>query len=352
MSGESDQEKLKKLGNNVLGLGWNPHTDTIYVKFNVNLSQKGKGKGFLGPDLTEESLLWVDKRLLTRRKLLSVINGIYDPLGLVTPVTIRLKVAFSNLFKCDPALNWDDPIPSADQEMWYKLIEMLVKSKSIIFPRATRPPNVFGKSKMVCFFDGSGVAYASVIYVRWTLDNGSVVIRPMSCKSRVTPLQRISTSRSELNGALLASRLVLSTLRSLSLADEIPERVWIIGDSECTLASIEKVSADFGKYFGNRIGEVLDNKAKIEQFCPVGLNGEWWFVASKDNVADKATRLDTDCSELCPDSEWQNGPSFLKSPQLNWPVNRDFAEKTEDYIPQAELLKKYRCLIQMVEWEA
>ena len=108
-SGESGQEKLKKIGNNVLGLGWNPHTDTIYVKFNVNLSQKGKDKEFLGPDLTEESLLWVDKRLLTRRKLLSVINGIYDPLGLVTPVTIRLKVDFRNLFKCDPALNWDDP---------------------------------------------------------------------------------------------------------------------------------------------------------------------------------------------------------------------------------------------------
>ena len=129
------------------------------------------------------------------------------------------------------------------------------------------------------------------------------MIRLMSCKSRVTPLQRISTPRSELNGALLASRLVLSTLRSLSPVDEILERVWIIGDSECTLASIEKA------------------------------------------------RLDTDCSELCPDSEWQNGPSFLKSPQLNWPVNRDFAEKKENYIPQAELLKKYRCMIQMVEWE-
>ena len=84
-------------------------------------------------------------------------------------------------------------------------------------------------------------------------------------------------------------------------------------------------------------------------WCPVGLNGEWQFVDSKDNAADKSTRLDTDCSELRPDSEWQNGPSFLKSPQLNWPVNRDFAEKKE--YPQAKLLKKYRCLIQIVEWE-
>ena len=33
-----------------------------------------------------------------------MINGIYDLLGLVTPVT-RLKVAFRNLFRYDPALD-------------------------------------------------------------------------------------------------------------------------------------------------------------------------------------------------------------------------------------------------------
>ena len=55
-------------------------------------------------------------------------------------------------------------LPSADQEIWYKLIEMLVKSKSIPFPTATRPHNVSGKSQMVCFFDGSDVAYASVTF--------------------------------------------------------------------------------------------------------------------------------------------------------------------------------------------
>ena len=156
---------------------------------------------------------------------MSVINGIHDPLGLVTPVTTRVKVAFRNLFKCDPALDWDDPIPSADQEMWYKLIEMLGKSKSILFPRATRPHHVFGKSQMGYFFEGSDVAYASVIYVRWTFDNGSVVIRRMSCKSRVTPLQRISTPRSELNGAVLASLFFFFLYIFLSQVQNIPERI-------------------------------------------------------------------------------------------------------------------------------
>ena len=84
---------------------------------------------------------------------------------------------------------------------------------------------------------------------------------------------------------------MLSTLRTLSPADEIPERVWIIGDSECILASIETTSSAIGEYFGNRISEILDNQAKIQQFCLAGFNGE--SVGSNANVADKATRFDT-----------------------------------------------------------
>ena len=348
-SGETNPEKIAKLGNSVLGIGWDPPSDNISMNLTVNLGQRKKGKPLLEPDLTIERLDSIKKRILTRRTLLGVVNSIYDPLGLITPLTIRLKVAFRNLFTSDPGLDWDDAIPPKDHLVWFELISMLVKSKNVIFPRATRPLDVVGKSQLFCFFDGSDVAYASVIYVRWVLRDGSIVVRILNSKSRATPLQRISTPRSELNGAVLASRLVLSTLQSLSPCDEIPERVWMIGDSECTLASLEKVSGAFGEYFGNRIGEILDNQAKIERFCPVGNNGEWWFVPSSDNAADQATRLNTDCNELGLDSEWQNGPSYLKLPESQWPLSRDFAERKDDYIPQAELLKKYRGMVQLVD---
>ena len=65
----------------------------------------------------------------------------------------------------------------------------------------------------------------------------------LCAKTRVTPLQRISTPRSELNGAVIASRLLLSCIRSLLQSSIIPENVWFIGDSECTLASLEKIDA-------------------------------------------------------------------------------------------------------------
>ena len=216
-SGETSKEKLEKLGNTVLGIGWDAPSDTICINF-MNSLKHPIATLIEGP--------------LSLRLCLSIVNSIYDPLGLVTPITVRLKVAFRDLFRHGLNLAWDDPIPREDHEHWSKLVLMLVTSRSISFPRATKPQNAVGKCQLICFFDGSDLAYASVIYIRWNLDDGSVFTTLVTSKARTTPLQRISTPRSELNGATVASRLLISTLRSWSSSEEPPEKVWVIGDSE------------------------------------------------------------------------------------------------------------------------
>ena len=347
-SGETNPEKLAKLGKSVLGLGWSPPVETISINLNnVNILRKNDHSK---PEIVNDlSLIRHDD--LTPSNLLGIINGIFDPPGLAAPITTRLKVAFRNLFRSGEEMKWEEVVGEADQKVWLELIRMLSDAGFLLFRRATKPLNTVGKCQMICFFDGSDVAYAGVIYVWWVLSDGSIYVQLVSCKSRVTPLQRISTPRSELNGAVVVSRLLLSTLRSLSCSGEVPEKVWFIGDSECTLASIAKVSAAFGEYFGNRVGEILDNQAKIEQFCPVGEDGEWWHAKSEDNAADCATRLDTHCADIGLHSEWQNGPAYLKLPQSEWPINRNFAERKDEHIPQGELLKKYRFLVQNIEVE-
>ena len=271
---------------------------------------------------------------------------LYDPLGLVVPITIKFKVAFRCFYREGLNLSWDDHIPQEDQEHWYSLVKMLVALDSVHFPRSTKPAGVLGRCQLVCYFDGSDIAYASVIYIRWNMRDGSVFTTLVNCKSRTTP--RIPTPRSELNGAVLASRLVLSTLRSWSSSEELPERLWMIGDSECTLASIEKTSAAFGEFFGNRVGEIHQNQAKIEAFCPVGENGEWYHTDTHSNAADRATRLDSTVNDIALGSQHQCGPPYIRLSRSEWPTNRDFAIRKHDHIPQNELLKKFRCSIQAV----
>ena len=103
---------------------------------------------------------------LTSRKVLSIINGVYDILGLCAPFTLRLKAAFRDLFSVEPKLEWDDELPPDHQTIWWQLLEMMASSEGVVFPRATRPPNAVGKCTLVCFFDYSDVAYGAVLYGR------------------------------------------------------------------------------------------------------------------------------------------------------------------------------------------
>ena len=178
------------------------------------------------------------------------------------------------------------------------------------------------------------------------LSDGTVSVSLLCGKPRVTPSKRISTPRSELNGAVIDSRLALSSVRSLSAAGVALERLWFLGDSECILACLEKANCAFGEYFGNRVGEILDNQAQVEKLCPVGRNGEWWHVSSHYNAADQATRSDSCPLDVNHKSSWQLGPEYLKDDPSNWPVSRDFAARKEGCIPQSELLKLFRGLIQ------
>ena len=53
---------------------------------------------------------------LTKRKMLSAINGVYDLLGLAAPVTIMGKIRYSDV--CLRKLRWDQVVPDDIQRSW------------------------------------------------------------------------------------------------------------------------------------------------------------------------------------------------------------------------------------------
>ena len=95
-----DQEALSKLSNNVLRCPYNPKDDLIGVKFAFNPSKKKKGLK-VKPDLTLPDVDTFYKSPQTRRSLLSICNEIYDPLGLASPYTIKLKLFMKDTLSVD-----------------------------------------------------------------------------------------------------------------------------------------------------------------------------------------------------------------------------------------------------------
>ena len=61
-------------------------------------------------------IVQVADRPFTRRGILSIVSSIFDPLGLVSPITLRAKAIVQDL--CRKKLGWDDEIPLANQTEW------------------------------------------------------------------------------------------------------------------------------------------------------------------------------------------------------------------------------------------
>ena len=170
-SGELNQTKIKLLGNKILGVGWNPSSDKLTISFSVSLVHKEEKSLTV---VTKDNFSTFDRNLLTPRNLLRIVNSLYDPLGLVAPVTIKLRIAFRDVFRSTLNLNWDTPIPKGkDQNCWLDLIRMLIDSPEITFNRCVKPSQAVGPCQLICFFDGSDDAFAAAIYIRWTLADDS-----------------------------------------------------------------------------------------------------------------------------------------------------------------------------------
>ncbi|KAJ8938212.1 hypothetical protein NQ318_017794 [Aromia moschata] len=76
----------------VLGMQWHPSMDVLFFKVNIQ------------------------NRECTKRNILSTIANIFDPLGLVAPVTLYAKLLVKKLWSLH--LNWDECPPPSLLEQW------------------------------------------------------------------------------------------------------------------------------------------------------------------------------------------------------------------------------------------
>ena len=304
------------------------------MKIKVNLSKK-KRKIAKHPDLTIADIDKLKSIKLTKRNLLGVPAGIFDPLGIAAPYTVKLKIGLKQLFDMQDNLAWDDEIPTSMTDWWVEVLTEAIKAEILKFPRKTKPDNAVGSPLLIGFCDGALPAYAANIYIRWEMTEPDLQgklfsVNLLCAKTKVTPINGCTTPKSELNSATLLSRLVKSTVRAVV---DTPEKVMCAGDSQCVISSLGVSTTKFKPYFHNRLSEIKDNFEEARKICPVD---DFYYVPGKTNPADLATREDGKLDEIGIGSEWQS-PSFLKEPCDLWPLSRDFLS-TE--LPEEEIRRK------------
>ena len=354
-SGDTDPDLLSKMSK-VLGLEWIPSQDVIRYKLTFNL-HKRNGASKAGPDLTEADIPMILTLTFTKRLALTVTAQIYDPLGILCSFTIRFKLQLRTIVQ--HGLDWDEPLPDALQQVWRNLISQSISAKALVFPRSLMIPGVVGRPEVCGFWDGSDLAYAGCVYVRWKLEEeNSWWTTLVTAKTRVTPQAGCTTPRAELSGLVLLARLVDKVIKALDIP---PIRITLMGDSTCTISACEVNCASLKPFFSNRVMEILHlmdgwgKKSGLSACQELGgdvigdmehevLVDELMHVAGPLNVADYPSRGNLEWQEMDEGSLWQQGPSFLRENRVNWPVNRDFISN----VPQEETKSKFFKVVQVV----
>ena len=102
----------------------------------------------------------------TRRGILSVTSSIYDPLDMVSPITLPAKKLLQDL--CNQGLSWDEEIGGEECQFWKRWLSELPLLSSVTLPRCLKPID-FGRieiAELHHFADASQIAYGTVSYAR------------------------------------------------------------------------------------------------------------------------------------------------------------------------------------------
>ena len=270
-------------GEKILGIRWEEHKDVLIIDLK---------------ELLDGALCYVP----TKRNILRVIAGVYDPIGFIQPLVVKFKILFQEI--CLANVGWDDNIPENLEKKWFNIIDDVKQNERVIIQRCYYLHDVsdpIAKNEIHGFSDASEVAYGCCVYIKYITQSGNIGVSLITSKSRIVPKKKKFTiPRLELLGNYILSRLTVSVLSAFS-NEIIIDNVYCWSDSQISLAWIKAVDKEFRVFVQNRVVDIRRN---------VNPNS-WFYCRTYDNPADIITRFKTESLESL--HMWWNGPCFLKS---------------------------------------
>ena len=232
---------------------------------------------------------------LTRRGMLGAVCAVYDPMGLITPFTIRGKALIQELTR--ERVNWDEPLSEEHLARWKEWLEELDGCPGLQIERCLQPVESINRTELQHFSDASMTAYGSASYIRVVSPTGDVRCSLLFSRSQVAPLKQITIPRLELAAAALSVQQDQMMRKELTLHIDA-SFFWT--DSTIVLAYIRNEKKRFQTYVANRLAVIHGGSAA----------GQWKHVTSESNPADDITR-GLAMQDLIHSQRWFRGPEFL-----------------------------------------
>ena len=288
-----------------LGLNWDPKADFLCVKL----------------DAMED----FNPHKVTKRIALKFYASIYDPLGLLSPCSLKLKLFIQDCWKNQ--FNWDSLLPPHFIARWVKLYKECLNLPDIRIPRRYWEfiPTDDGNVILHIFCDSSKDAYACCAYLSFidetsllrhaTLMFSKVRVAPTLTKQKDTTnsdeqkIKNVSVPRLELM-AVVICKMSATFIKSMCYATITRIILWTDATTILQWLNSPTVQPIFVQ---NRLNEI--------RRCP---NLTIRHVPTDCNPADIASRGSTP-SNLGSNQLWWHGPTWLCRENC-WPATPNTTE--------------------------
>uniref|UniRef100_A0A1B0EXY1 DUF5641 domain-containing protein n=1 Tax=Lutzomyia longipalpis TaxID=7200 RepID=A0A1B0EXY1_LUTLO len=249
----------------------------------------------------------------TKRNMLSILGKIYDPMGLVCPITTVAKCILQDVWKL--SMDWDTEIDGDLEKRWKEFMNTLPSMEDLRIPRWISNISEVVHQELHCFGDASKRAHGACIYLVTQDAAGNRCSRLYAAKSKINPIsyeekvkdkikkKDFTIPKGELCGAVLAMKLA----STVSDATEV-QQIYFWLDATAVLHQIHNPTQKREVFVRNKVKKILD-----ETNCQ-----QWRHVGTKSNPADLASRGATP-QQLISAELWWHGPEWLLKSEENWP---------------------------------
>ncbi|KAK3730894.1 hypothetical protein QZH41_012605 [Actinostola sp. cb2023] len=257
----------------LLGLGWNTNRDTLSVEVPQG------------------------ETVMTKRGILAKLAKVYDPLGLVSPITLSGKIIYRSV--CDDKIGWDVPLPEPLAKMWRKWESSLPKEVELPRSLAIYRDDI-ESIELHAFGDASANGVAACVYAVLRQASGTNQ-GLVAARSRLSK-QGLTIPRLELVAGHMAVNLVTNVSTAIQGFPVSTVHCWL--DSTVALHWIQG-QGEYKQFVENRVRKIKSHQGVT-----------WRHVPTGDNPADLASRG----GGLSDAKLWWSGPQWLSNTE-SWPAD-------------------------------
>ena len=275
--------------------------EETYAKEQLGIPRKG-GAFLLGlPREKESDTIGVkfpsEKMEPTKRGILGKIARIYDPLGLVSPVTLEGKLLYRDA--CEAKVSWDAQLPIKLTQDWSRWEQRLPQICTVPRSLATHREEI-QSIQLHAFGDASGKGVAAAVFAVVVQESGTNQ-GLVAAKARLAK-RGLTIPRQELVSGHMAVNLGMNVCEALEGFPLTEKHCWL--DSTVALHWI-KGPGEYKQFVSNRVNKIQAHREV-----------SWHHVGTSENPADIGSRG----GGVAHQTLWWNGPKWLSNRE-QWPLD-------------------------------